>query len=120
MKNKIDPNWSFLLLRLAAGIGFIVHGYAKLSRGPAGFAKLLAFSGVPMPHLMAWVGSLTELIGGTALVLGLFVSLVSIPLLITMLVALFTVQINYGFSAVKTIGLMRTARYSARRAMRSI
>jgi len=45
------------------------------------------------------------LIGGTALILGLFVSLVSIPLLFTMLVAMFTVQIHYGFSSVNTIGL---------------
>jgi len=51
--NKRGAGWSPVLLRMVIGIGFFVHGYAKLSRGPAGFAKLLALSGVPMPHLMA-------------------------------------------------------------------
>lgn len=105
IKKNTTQDWSPLLLRLAMGAGFIVHGYAKLSRGPAGFAKLLAFSGVPMPHLMAWAGSLTELLGGIALILGVFVRIVSVPLFLTMLTAMLTVQFQYGFSAVKTIGL---------------
>jgi putative oxidoreductase len=105
LQAKEHSQWSPVFIRLALGAGFIVHGYAKLSRGPMGFAKLLAFSGVPAPNLTAWVGSLTELIGGIALVLGVLVSLVSIPLIVTMLTAMITVQAKYGFSAVKTIGL---------------
>jgi putative oxidoreductase len=97
--------WAPLFLRLAIGAGFIVHGWAKLSRGPGGFAKLLTQIGVPFPHITAWVTSLVELFGGLAILLGLFVSITAIPLIFTMLVAMFTIQINYGFSSVKTIGL---------------
>lgn len=94
-----------LFLRLVMGFGFMAHGWAKLSKGPAGFEKLLSLTGVPFPHLMAWLSILTELLGGLAIFLGIFVSITAIPLIVTMLVAMFTIQIHYGFSSVKTIGL---------------
>ena len=40
-----------------------------------------------------------------ALLTGAFVALVSIPLIFSMLGAMFTVNIKYGFSAVNTMGL---------------
>ena len=46
-----------------------------------------------------------EILGGLALLTGAFVALVSIPLIFSMLGAMFTVNIKYGFSAVNTIGL---------------
>lgn len=94
-----------LLLRLTLGAGFMAHGWAKISRGTAGFEKLLAFEGVPLAHLNAMIGPYVELLGGLALILGAYVVLVAVPLLITMLVATFFVQGHYGFSAVKTVGL---------------
>jgi len=94
-----------LFLRLATGFGFMAHGWAKLSRGPEAFAKLLTILHVPAPHLMSWLSTLTELIGGAALFIGVLTSLVTVPLISTMLVALFTIHIHYGYSAVKTIGL---------------
>jgi putative oxidoreductase len=36
---------------------------------------------------------------------GAFVAVVSIPLIVMMLVAMFTVHLRYGFSAINTIGL---------------
>ena len=33
--------WAPLPVRLVIGYGFVVHGWAKLSRGPEGFARLL-------------------------------------------------------------------------------
>jgi putative oxidoreductase len=94
-----------LLLRLIIGFGYMAHGWAKLSRGPAGFEKLLIQTGVPFPHFTSWLVPITELFGGLAILLGVFVTIISIPLIITQLVALFTVQIKYGFSSVNTIGL---------------
>lgn len=94
-----------LLLRLIIGFGYMAHGWAKLSRGPAGFEKLLIQTGVPFPHFTSWLVPFTELFGGLAILLGVFVTLISIPLIITQFVALFTVQIKYGFSSVNTIGL---------------
>lgn len=97
--------WAPLFMRLIMGFGFMAHGWAKLSRGPAGFEKLLIHTGVPLPHISAWIVPFVELIGGFAILIGAFVVAVAIPLIITMLFALFAVQIHYGFSSVNTIGL---------------
>jgi putative oxidoreductase len=100
--------WALLPLRLVVGYGFLAHGIAKLTRGPAGFAKLLAMLGVPLPGLSAWMVTLLETVGGIALIIGLLVPLISIPLGISMLVAMFTIHVRYGFSAVNTVGLSAT------------
>ena len=54
---------------------------------------------------MAWMVTLLEVFGGLAILAGALVTLVSIPLIISMLVAMFTVQLRYGFSSVNTVGL---------------
>jgi putative oxidoreductase len=97
--------WAPLPLRLVIGFGFVVHGWAKLSRGPDGFAKLLEQIGAPLPGVTAWVSTLTEILGGLAILAGAFVAAVSVPLIVMMLVAMFTVHVRYGFSAVNTTGL---------------
>jgi putative oxidoreductase len=97
--------WAPLPLRLVVGYGFVAHGWAKLSRGPAGFAKLLEQIGAPLPEVAAWVSTLIEILGGLAILMGALVATVSIPLIVMMLVAMFTVHLRYGFSAVNTIGL---------------
>ena len=48
-----------------------------------------------------------EILGGILVFIGFFVAFASVPLIISMLVALFTLHIHYGFSAVNTIGLTR-------------
>ena len=97
--------WAPLPLRLVIGYGFLAHGWAKLSRGPAGFAKLLEQIGAPLPEATAWVSTFIEVLGGLAILAGAFVTAVSVPLIVMMLVAMFTVHLRYGFSAINTIGL---------------
>lgn len=97
--------WAPVPIRTIIGVGFIVHGWAKWSRGPAAFAELLKQTHVPLPLANAWLVTLLEVFGGLAILLGAFTSIVSIPLILSMLGAMFTVNIHYGFSAVKTIGL---------------
>ncbi|MGE5218704.1 MAG: DoxX family protein [Chloroflexota bacterium] len=97
--------WVLLPLRLIVGYGFIVHGAAKWSRGPASFGKLLEQIGVPLPTTTAWLVTVLEVFGGLAILAGAFVAIASIPLIVSMLVATFTVQLRYGFSSVNTIGL---------------
>ena len=84
-----------------------VHGpwMGKWSRGPAAFAELLKQAHVPLPFANAWLVTLLEIFGGLALLMGAFVTIVSVPLILSMLGAMFTVNIKYGFSAVNTIGL---------------
>jgi putative oxidoreductase len=92
-------------LRLVIGAGFMAHGWAKWSRGPASFANLLHQIGVPLPAPTALAVTLLEFFGGLAILVGAFVAIASVPLILNMLVAMFAVQLRYGFSSVNTIGL---------------
>jgi putative oxidoreductase len=76
----------------------MAHGWAKWSRGPEAFAKLLQHvqhDGVPLPQFAAWVVTLPELFGGLAILAGAFVAVVSLPLVISMLLAMFKVRLPY-------------------------
>lgn len=97
--------WAPVALRLVIGFGFVAHGWAKLSRGPDKFAAVLRWIEFPLPDAMAWVVTLVEILGGLAIMAGAFVTLVSIPLIVIHLVAIFTVHIQNGFSSVRTVGL---------------
>ena len=109
MLEYLDGNrwrrWVPIPLRMILGVGFIVHGWAKWSRGPAAFAELLNQAHVPLPLANAWLVTLLEIFGGLALLMGAFVAIISIPLILSMLGAMFTINIKYGFSAVNTIGI---------------
>jgi putative oxidoreductase len=100
--------WAPIPLRLIVGFGFMEHGFAKLSKGPDVFAAILHALAVPAPHFMSWVTILTELLGGLAILLGAFVSLVSLPMAALLLVAIFTVHLPYGFSSIKLIAVTAT------------
>jgi len=97
--------WTLLPLRLVIGTGFLLHGLAKWNRGPAKFGLLLQQAGVPFPLHTAWLVTLLEVFGGAAMIAGFLVTLVSVPLIVSMAVAIFTVQGRYGFSSVNTVGL---------------
>jgi putative oxidoreductase len=93
--------WAAMPLRLIVGYGFMAHGYAKIIKGPEHFADILQALNVPMPHLLGWATILTELVGGFAVLVGAFVPLVSVPMAATLLAAMFTVHLPYGFLAIK-------------------
>jgi len=97
--------WAPVPLRLIVGYGFMEHGFAKLARGPEAFATILHAIGVPAPHLMAWSTILIEVLGGLAVILGAFVTLVSVPMAVVLLVAIFTVHLPYGFSSIKLMAV---------------
>ena len=88
-------------LRAIAGGGFMQHGYAKLIKGPDAFAAILQSLHVPSPHLSAYLTISVELLGGAALLAGAFVALASIPTIVVLLTAMFTVHLPYGFSSIK-------------------
>jgi putative oxidoreductase len=100
--------WSPISLRLIVGYGFMQNGFAKLSRGPDAFVAILQAMGVPAPHFTAWLTILTELLGGLAVLLGAFVTIVSVPMMAVLLVAMFTVHLPYGFSSIKLLAVTAT------------
>jgi len=93
--------WSVIPLRLIVGYGFIAHGYAKVMNGADHFAASLQGLGVPAPHLMAWATIGFELLGGLAVLVGAYIPLISVPLTVILLVAVVTVHLPYGFTAIK-------------------
>ena len=56
--------------------------------------------GLPFPSIMAALATSAELSGAVLLALGLFTRLISIPLIITMFVAIFTVHLPHGWQAI--------------------
>jgi putative oxidoreductase len=93
--------WYPIPLRLIVGFGFMQHGYAKLARGPEHFTSILHALHMPMAPLLAWLTILIELVGGFAVFVGALIPLVSIPMAVVLLVAIFTVHLPNGFSSIK-------------------
>ena len=100
-RKKVAAEWALLPLRAMVGFGFAAHGYAKLARGPQGFAQIVSALGLPAPLFTAWATSILEYVGGILLMLGAFVVPLSVPLAGIMLTALFGVHLRYGFSSIR-------------------
>lgn len=67
--------------------------------------------GLPLPALLAWLATLTEAIGAILLLIGLGVQWISLPLMITMLVAAFAVHWQNGWLAIaEKTGVFATER----------
>jgi len=56
--------------------------------------------GLPLPWLMAFLATATELCGAVLLTIGLATRLISIPLIFTMIVAIVTVHWDHGWQAI--------------------
>jgi putative oxidoreductase len=92
-------------LRLMVGYGFMEHGYAKILHGPDAFISILHTLQVPAPAILGWATILVELFGGAAVLLGVFIPLVSVPMAVVLLVAIFSVHIPNGFSSIKLLSV---------------
>lgn len=80
-----------LLGRLAVGLVFMSTGWGKVHsiEKVTGFFTSL---GIPAPHFHAILVGYSELLCGTALVLGLLTRLATIPLIVSMIVAILTAK----------------------------
>ena len=89
------------LARLALASVFIYHGAGKLFNfknqgGIAGTTAFFKFEGIPAAHLFAYVGGITEFLGGLLLLVGLAVPLAGLALTIDMLLALLVATVDNG------------------------
>lgn len=97
--------WAPIPLRLIVGYGFFAHGLAKLEKGPENFVAIVQAIGMPLPHVMAWLTIVVELMGGLAVLAGALVPLASIPMAVVLLVAMFTVHLPFGFTSIKLMSV---------------
>lgn len=87
-----------LFMRLILAVGF--YGPAKMKMGNIqGIIDWFETINIPMPALNAYMATGTEALGVVLLVLGLGTRIISIPLIITMIVAIVTVHLGNGFEA---------------------
>ncbi len=92
-----------LALRLYLAPIFWMAGTSKLSdfeSTAAWFGNPDWGLGLPFPEVMTALAAGTETLGAILLIIGLAVRWISIPLMITMLVAIFTVHWQHGWQAV--------------------
>ena len=82
-----SAGWAMVPLRIVLGVIFIHAGIGKLRRGVGGFSSWLGEVGIPLPRVAGPLVAALEIVGGLALVVGLFTSWVAIPLAVSMLVA---------------------------------
>ncbi|PLY08161.1 MAG: DoxX family protein [Arcobacter sp.] len=87
-----------LFARLIVAYGF--YEPAMMKWGNIGnVAQWFGSMGIPFPTLNAYLAATTEILGVGLLALGLLTRFISLPLIIIMLVAIFTVHLGNGFSA---------------------
>lgn len=75
-------SWALLLLRLVAGVAFMIHGWGKI-QSPFGWMG----PDSPVPGFFQFLAALSEFGGGLAWVLGALTPLASLGIAITMAVA---------------------------------
>jgi putative oxidoreductase len=86
---------STLLLRVILGLTFFIHGVVKIQGGIENTVGW--FESIGLPGFMAYGVTLLEVIGGIALVLGLFSRIVSALFALLMIGAILKVKLALGF-----------------------
>ena len=89
---------ALLLARLAVAYGFFEPAINKW-KDIGAIADWFGSMGIPFPTLNAYMAATTEIVGVVLLTLGLFIRVISVPLMVVMVVAITTVHLVNGFSA---------------------
>src|SRR3989344_3389428 len=104
MRHIISGEWAAqwqdlapFFLRVTTGLVFFMHGWQKWEGGLGQTAAFLASLQFPAPEVFAALLIGTEVIGGAALILGVFTRLAAKLTGIIAIVALLTVHASKGF-----------------------
>jgi len=97
-KTEMLKDIPLLMMRLALAYGFWGPGMMKW-KSIESIANWFESMGYPMPLFNAYAAATTEVVGAVLLLLGFATRIISIPLMVIMLVAIFTVHGANGFEA---------------------
>lgn len=89
-----NKDLGILLIRIAIGLVFVIHGWDKVS-DLSGTATAMA--GLGVPAVLAYVASFVELLGGVALIVGVWTRWVGILLAVEMAIAIALVKLQFGY-----------------------
>lgn len=92
----IDPGWGLTALRVAMAVVLIHAGYVKWFEWgvPTGVTASMTKYGLPLPEVSAYVVATLELVGGLALLIGLFARWLGLLLLVEFAIAYFYVKLR--------------------------
>jgi putative oxidoreductase len=90
--SEIAVDLATLILRLALGVIMVSHGIPKIKKREVLGKKWNDHYGVPKATI--WLTGILQIVGGLALLVGLFTSLTSLVLTLDMLAALFICIFN--------------------------
>jgi uncharacterized membrane protein YphA (DoxX/SURF4 family) len=94
MKSYASSDTALLLVRVGLALVFIAHGWAKFGdmEGTVAF-----FASIGLASFFAYAVAAIELVGGIAMLLGVYTGIAGILLAVTMLGAIGLVKFNGGF-----------------------
>ena len=79
--------YALFLLRIVTGFFLLMAGVLRIPDSFEGMAGFYATAGIPLPHILAPAISIWEIIGGAALILGLFTRHIAVVFAIQFIVA---------------------------------
>ncbi|WP_460370241.1 DoxX family protein [Actinocorallia lasiicapitis] len=85
-----------LFARIAVGVVFVAHGWQKIQDGLTATAVTFDMLGVPLPTAAATYAAFAELLGGTALIIGLGLPVTGLLLFLDMAGAFYFVNAQHG------------------------
>lgn len=91
--------YTLLLMRCGLAVIFIYHGYPKLFGGTERFVE--SFQAIGLPAYLVYLTGGIELLGGLALLLGLFTPIAGLLLVLDMAAAMWKYNLNQGIFAVR-------------------
>jgi putative oxidoreductase len=92
------PGLGLLILRVCLGLIFFLHGWMKIFGGEVSFIReMLLMAGWSMPEPLLWLTAIAEVLGGLALLLGVFTRPAAALLAFEMIVAVALFHVRQGF-----------------------